>query len=166
MAYDFEKWVANDMLRKVTRRRWLPYFLGLMIVVMAAVGVLEAFDDGTDAERFPNMITFALPFILASLGSPFARDAWLGPRMDKVFDEFERDALARATTRAYSVFLSLLITLFIWFWFASVNGWPLPRTPLDWSTLGFAVMGIGAALPIFFTEIMVPLPPAGEMQED
>lgn len=164
MAYDFEKWVAND-LSAIKRRRLLPYFLGSMMVAMAVIGVSETLGGSKDDEQFPNMIPFILPFILASLGSPFARDAWLGPRRDKVFDEFERDALARATTRAYSVVTSLLIALFIWLWLASVNGWPLPRTPLDWSSLGVAIMGIGAVLPIFFAEIMVPLPPADDVPD-
>lgn len=83
-----------------------------------------------------------------------------------MFDEFERDVLARATARAYSVLLLLLILLFAWLCLASFNGWSVPHSPAEWFSLGLSMTGIGAALPIFFAELMVPVPPVEDMLDD
>lgn len=165
MAYDLDKWVANGR-KPVRRHRLLPYFLVAMMVAMAASGVAEIFDTASNVGRFTNPMLFVLAVMVASLGSPFARDAWMGPRAEKIFDEFEFAALSRATTRSYSVMIGLLVWLFCWLWLASDNGWPIPRTPLDWSSLGLAIIGIGGILPIFFAEILVPLPPTDDATDE
>ena len=165
MAYDLDKWFANGR-KPVKRTRWLPPFLALMMVASALIAVLEVFDNGKDTDRYPDLVIFWLPILVATLSSPFARDAWIGPRATKMFDEFERDALARATARAYAILMLLLIPLFGWLWLANVNGWPAPRNALDWSSLGLAVLFIGAILPIFFAEIMVPFPPAEDSSKE
>jgi hypothetical protein len=140
MAYDIEKWVANE--RKAGKRhRWLPYVLLAMMVAMAASGVADIFDPATSDDRMASPVIFLLAATIASLGSPFARDAWLGPRAERILDEFELAALSRATTRSYSVMIALLVWLFCWLWLASDNDWPIPRTPADWSSIGFAVIG-------------------------
>lgn len=165
MAYDFEKWVANDR-KAVKRHRATPFLLAFMMLVMAVTAVMEMLDGGTETRRIGNFFPMAVTMMIAMLGSPFARDAWLDPRVEKMFDEFERDALARATTRSYSTLMAILVAVFTWQWVATVNGWPMPRTPLDWWSMGMAVVGIGAVLPIFFAEIMVPMPPAEDMLDD
>lgn len=165
MAYDLNKWVAGGR-KPVRRSRWLAPFLGVMMVALATNGVLEAFDTGDDAHRFPDLIPFWLPVVLVSFLSPFGRDAWIGPRATQAFDEFERAALARATTRSYAVIMLLLMLLFAWLWLAGVYGWPAPDNPHDWSSIGLAILFIGAVLPIFFAEITVPLPPAGDTADD
>ena len=165
MAYSLNKWIANER-KPVKRSRWLPPFLGLMMVALAVNGVLEAFDRGDDAHRFPDLMMFWLPVLLVSFMSPFGRGAWIGPRATQAFDEFERAALARATTSSYAVMMLLLMALFAWLWLAGVNGWPAPSNPHAWSSLGLAVIFIGLVLPIFFAELMVPLPPINDATEE
>ena len=164
MAYDLTKWIGNER-QFAKRKRWLPWVLLASMLIIAAIGVLETFDNGVDRDRAPNMLPFAF-VVLATSASPFARDSWFGPHTQRAFDEFELAAVFRATTRAYSVLLSLLVALFSWLWLADVNGWPMPRTPLDWSSLAFAMFAIGAALPTLCAELMVPLPPEADPQDE
>ena len=164
MAYDPAKWLANER-RSGKRSRWLPWALLAAMLIIAAMAVLETFDNGVEPREIARIWPFLLVIILAG-PSPFARDTWLGRRADREFDEFELAALSRATTRAYSVLTSLLCAIVAWLWLARIFDWPVPRTPLDWSSLAFAILAITAGLPTLCAELMVPLPPDEDASDD
>lgn len=164
MAYDINKWVANDIHRR--RNRWLPWYLGFGLLITVAFSLVEVFDPAADDRRLGNFSAIVLVLMLGAGLSPFARSTWMTNTGLAAFDELERDALMRATQRAYAVMIGLLAVLFCWFWLASLNGWPMPRTAADWSSIGISLLAIGAALPIFFAEILVPIPPEGDEEEE
>lgn len=166
MAYDLNKWVLNER-KPVRRNKWVPYAIGGTMAISLLIGILEGLDKGTDADEseLANLLPLVLPFAFAVIMSPFARDAWVGPR-EAAFDEFESDALARASRRAFNICLFFVLGLFVWFWQAALWGWPMHHTPLDWSTLGLALFFSGAALPILFAEIGVPIPPDDDVDAD
>jgi len=163
MSYDLNKWVDNER-RSLPRNRYLVYALAVMIVATAALALLEVFERD-DRGRVANLGLPLILLTLAMINSPFARDGWLGVRGAR-YDEFEQSVLARATARAFAVMLALILALFVWLWLASVNNWPMPRTPVDWSALGLAFLGIGGALPVKMAELVVPVPPAGDGDHD
>jgi small neutral amino acid transporter SnatA (MarC family) len=165
MSYDLNKWVENERAT-VTRKRYLPYVLTLMIALIVGLALLEVFDGASDEWQVAShfgptllLLTFAL------VSSPFGRDGFAGFRNGS-YDEFEKLVLLRATFRAFTIMLVLILSFFLWLWLASSFGWPMPRTPLDWSAFGFAFLAVGAVLPVLMAEIMVPMPPRGEQDED
>lgn len=164
MAYDFNKWMANEASR-MKRHVWVPWYLAFLMIVPLLMAILEVFDDGVEEERFASATSWIFVMLALSM-SPFAKDMFRALGGQASTDEFERHALARATSRAYSVVLVMALILCAWCWLGTAYGWPMPRTPLDWSSWGIAFLTIGVALPIFFAEIMVPLPPEGDELEE
>ena len=158
MSCDIDKWVMNERT-PVPRTVWGRYGLAAGIVASAVTALAEILDTGADeGSGLPNIVILLLPFIIAGCVSPFARDAWVGPRL-ALFDEFEQAAISRATSRAFAIVMGIVAMLFLWFWVATTWDLAMPHTPIDWATLGFALMGIGFALPILLVEIAVPIPP-------
>jgi hypothetical protein len=157
VTYDLNKWVANER-RSLPRKRYVPFAVAAMLLVNAAMPFIEVFDRTPDSRVFSTAVPLLLLAVTMAT-SPFTRDAWLGLGSGSKYDEFQRAIAARATARAFAVLLGLILLVFLWFWVASLNGWPMPRTPLDWSAFALAFLAIGVALPVLFAEIMVPLPP-------
>lgn len=164
MSYDLNKWMANEASR-MGRRRWLPAYLGFLIVVPWLLAILEVFDDGVEEERFTNFSSSIFVLLALSL-SPFGKDIFRMFGGEASPDEFERAALSKATSHAYLIMLGLALILCTWCWLGSAYDWPMPRTPLDWSSWGMAFLVCGVALPVFLAEIMVPLPPEGDEMEE
>jgi hypothetical protein len=164
MAYDLNKWVLNER-KPVRRRKWVPAAIGGAMAMSVLIGILEGLDGGgPDEGDLANLIPLVLPFALAIMTSPFARDAWVGPR-EADFDEFESQVIARASRRALNIGLFAILAIFAWLWLAATFDWPRHHTPLDWSTFGLALFFSGAALPILLTETMVPIPPESDDAE-
>ena len=157
MAYDFNKWVTGD---RMARKPWLPWYLGLCLVLAIVYPILEMVDTDDEGHAVANLAPLLFLIIGTSL-SPFARSTWSEAGVPD-FDEREHIVLAHATRRAYSVFLGVVLASGTWLWIASLNGWMMPRSPADWSVWACSLLAIGVALPILFAEIMVPLPPVGE----
>ena len=114
-------------------------------------------------EAMLNPFIVVLPMIAAA-ASPFARSRLTQAGM-ACFDEFERDALLRATTRAYltlagGVMLGLGAVML-----ATLFGMRA-LTARDLAVAMLAVTGTAVALPILFAEAMVPLPPRADVPEE
>ncbi|MDJ0277225.1 hypothetical protein QLH51_10505 [Sphingomonas sp. 2R-10] len=136
------------------RTRWLLLAAAILAV---ALPVIELRADGDPAAWLPEVTPAIFPSIMAMAMSPFGRSTRALP-----LDEFERDALARASVRANLVIVLGIAALFVWLALASRLGWPMPTQPRHWMALGIAATGIAASLPVLFAEWMIPLPPAGE----
>jgi hypothetical protein len=163
VTYDFRKWVENER-RSIPRNRIVPYALGVVMIATAALAMFEVFEQD-DRGKVANLGLPLILLALAMIASPFGREGWAGFGNGR-YDEFERAVLTRATFHAFSLLLALILFFFLWLWISSSNGWPVPSTPLDWSALGFAFLGIGAALPVLMAELMVPMPPHEDAKEE
>jgi hypothetical protein len=133
------------------RTRWL---LLASIVVAAALPVIELRTAGDPANWAPQTTPAIFPSIMAMAMSPFGRNTRRLP-----LDEFERDALCRASMHAQTITALSIAALFIWLTLAARFGWPMPRATHQWVALGIAATGIAATLPVLLAEWMVPLPP-------
>ncbi len=163
--YDTLKWAANG--RRMQRRRKLAPLMALGILFAALPPFIEIFTanenpDGNLSTLFP----MSLLLLLCVTQSPFARTTWMTAHGLSAFDEFERDALASATTRAFRVVIAMAAAVFVWLWLASIFGWPAPVRPKQWHALGWSFLLIAATLPVFFAELMVPFPPEADDEED
>lgn len=162
MPYDARTWMASSSVRR-PRNRYTPWVIGFSFVVSTTVAVIALLSPARHATNI--ILCFTLP-IASCAASPFAREAWLTQAGRATYDEFERDALRRATQRAYGVLLLLLVLLFGGLWIAGFTGQHLASEPATWATLGLALTGIGAALPVLFAELLVPFPPVDDPEED
>lgn len=162
MSEHVRRWTAHPK-QTPPRSRLVGTSLVLSIVAALMLAIADTVRPG-DAS-FPN------PFILvltigAVSSSPFGREMWLTRRALATFDEFERAALFRATTRAYLALLLGMAALLALLALASWQTWPIPTSPAVWGDWCMAVLGIGIALPVAIAERTVPLPPAGDGEDD
>ena len=153
MALDFRKWHANGMKRR-PRRPWARWAMAGAIVVTLAAAAAHTV---VQPDHLPTPVMVWLP-LLVMMWSPFARDSWISDRGLASYDEFEQAGLLRATSRAYGVFLLLVLALLVWMWGAAMFGWPQPTTSRGWMAWGMALLATGTALPATFAEFMVPMP--------
>ena len=160
MAYDFNKWVAGDRMR---RRPWLRWYIGVGLIVAIGYPIVAMLDTDDGGQSIGNLVPL-LFLVIGAVLSPFARDRWSEPDLP-AFDERERIVLAHATRRAHSVFLGVVLASSTWLWLASLYAWPMPSSPADWSVWGYSLLAIGIALPLLFAEIMAPLPPEAEEED-
>lgn len=159
--YDPVQWSYRQRASR-KRSRAILWFGALGIVVAIAMPILEMLDTVEDEQRTAAFLPFAILLIVPVM-SPFGRSRLsIGAREEPDFDEHERAILARAGAVSHQWTVGLILLSFIWFYLASRNGWPMPSTPMDWSSWGFGLVSIALTLPVLFAEIMVPLPPAEE----
>lgn len=164
MSYDFKKWQANELERGARSPR-LAWSIGLGIGLALLAPTFALLDPDPD-DTIVSM-GFFFPLLIALGFSPFARDGLsLNARARRSYDEFERDALGRATRRAYAWMVALTFALFAYLWIGVQAGWRVPANAHQWSAVGLAFFFVGVALPVFFAELMVPLPPEGDEMED
>ncbi len=137
-----------------TRTRWL---LLAATILAAALPAIELRTPGDPDAWLPQVTPAIFPSIMGMAMSPFGRTTRALP-----LDEFERDALARASVRANIAVVFGIAALFAWLTLAARLGWPMPTATRHWTALGIAATGIAASLPVLFAEWMVPLPPIEE----
>lgn len=136
------------------RTRWLLLAATILAVTLP---VIELRTPGDPNAWLPQVTPAIFPSIMGMAISPFGRTTRALP-----LDEFERDALARASVRANFVVVLGIAALFAWLTLASRFGWLMPTATRHWTALGIAATGIAASLPVLFAEWMVPLPPTEE----
>jgi hypothetical protein len=147
------------------RRRW-ALMIGIAMLYTLTLPALVIFLPRPAHGFSPAYVMAFLPLFVVLPQSPFARLGWLRESRFLMFDEFERGAIALATRRAYTIVVLMLAALFAWLWLAAGDPTlPAPRTELQWSSLGASLIMIVVALPIFFAELMVPMPPADDIEE-
>lgn len=159
MSYDIRRWTANA--RPPARRsRWTRWavLVGLVAGLLLALAATFAPEPGA----YPSPI-IALVTILAASTSPFMRETWFTARGQAAFDEWERDALFRATTRAYALLLVALGVFLGWLWAASALGWTMPQRPVAWGSWLLFLLSAGLALPVAVAEFTLPLPTPDEV---
>lgn len=152
-GYDIRKWMADDMKRRPRRAvtRWV------LAVAITATLMLALAHTMTRSDYLPTSAMLWLPLLAMTL-SPFARDTWATHRGLAVYDEYEQQALLRATSRGYLAFLLLIAAMFGWLGAATAMDWPRPETAREWFDLGAALLVVGITLPVAFAEFMVPMP--------
>jgi len=158
MSYDHRKWVADTQTAR-RRSRWTRYYLAAGMLAGIMFAVAEVFDAGIDGK--PWTANPAILFLLIGVAplSPFGRESWMTEKGRATFDEFERNALSAATTRAYATLMTVMMLGMVYLWIASIAGWPVPTAPRQWAALTYLIVGLGLALPVFYAELLVPFPP-------
>ncbi len=153
------QWTNTD--RYGPRRRNLSALMAVGLLFAAMPPFLEIFTDNERTDGYISEVSaMTLLLILSAIQSPFARTIWLGgPKGDAGRD---RDMLALAVRRSALFTLSIAAAIFAWLWLASIFGWRAPTWPKHWFALGFSFLAIGAALPVFLAERMIPMPVAAE----
>lgn len=164
-GYDMRRW-QTQIGKDRRRRAGTKWLILLSLLLMFAMAVVDLVDPFPDRHGLPNLFGVLMPAVVAASLSPFARESWLTAKGRESYDEFERHAYARATLRAYLVFLGVVGAAFAYLWAAATLRWPLPLGPRGWATWGIVLLVTGAALPLLVAEIMVPIPPPEEEWED
>jgi|GEM_PF-1142527 len=163
--YDLNRWAAEEMARLPRRKHW-GWALGLAMAMTLTIPAIALFAPVDGDFKFTAVFVSALlPLMVALQQSPFAREMWFG-RERANLDEFEREALLRATRRAYRLLMALIIALCVWLWVATALDWPTPQRFEQWTGIAISMTAIGLALPIFFAETSVPHPPETDEAED
>ncbi|WP_375395665.1 hypothetical protein [uncultured Sphingomonas sp.] len=161
--YDYLKWHANARRRR-PRHRDTRWTLTVVLAAMLTFVIVATILNDPTRPFFPPFLIIPMPMIVATNRSPFARDTWLTERGLQQYDEFERAALGRATTRAY---LSLVLGLTAVLLLAALAldvGERITITPglfLIWAT---AVPVLAFTLPVLIAEWTVPMPDAEDQQ--
>jgi len=162
--YDPIQWTHRQWASR-KRSRSVLWFGALGIVIAAGLPILEMLDTAEDEDRLAAFLPFMILLLVPAM-SPFGRSRLsIGAKDEPEFDEHERAILNRASARSHIWTIGLILMSFIWFHLASLKGWPMPTTAMDWSSWGFGLVAISLTLPVLFAEIMVPLPPAGEEED-
>lgn len=163
MSYDIRKWTANEAKRR-PRRRFTGWAILLAIALSLGLAFIATFFHNPFGPRWPDLATIWLP-MLPTMTSPFARETWFTDRGVATFDEFERAALFRATTRAYLIYIFGVAAFLGWLWLGTQQGWSVPDTPHASGTWCLAALGIAVSLPVAVAELTVPFPPTSEEEE-
>jgi hypothetical protein len=147
------------------RRRW-ALMIGITMIYTLTLPALEILTPSPSQSISPVFLIAFLPLFIALPQSPFARTRWWSERGLAGFDEFERAAITAGTRRAYAIVILILAALFGWLCLAT---WApeivAPHTPRQWLALGMSLLSIVIALPVFFAELIVPMPPADDLEE-
>lgn len=157
MPLDFRKWAEEDFKRR-PRRASTRWVLAAGLALLIALPVIEMMSPGDPSRVFPNVMPMAMLLVIASMMSPFSREAIFTERGLSTYDEFERGALLAALRRSYLVLLLVVAALFVWLALGTRFGWPLPTLARQWTAIGFALLIAMLALPATFAEFMVPMP--------
>ena len=156
-GYDFRKWYDAEA-RERPRRYWVRWGLMIGLTLIWTTPVLSMVNLADRSALVPGITTTGMPMFLSALHSPFTRGAWISPQGFAKYDEFERKALSDAMRRAYLIDLCVIGALFLWLMAATRAGWPVPRTTVQWGSIGYSIVMTMLALPVIFAEIMVPMP--------
>ena len=159
MSYDLRKWVAESQTAR-KRSRWTRYYLAAGIFAGILFAIADLFDPGFGSKSWAANPAIAFLLLGVVPLSPFGRESWMTEKGRATFDEFERNALSAATTRAYATLITVMMLGMVYLWIASIAGWPVPTIPRQWAALTYLLVGLGLALPVFYAELLVPLPPA------
>jgi len=161
-GYDFRKWAANTAAKR-PRRAHTRWTLAVLFAAMLTWLAIATFTSTPEDRGVPGVIFIWAPIAMTS--SPFARDTWLTTRGLEQFDEFERAALARATSRAYLLFV-LGVPAALGLVAAQLHfGAAIAITPRLLVIWAMAVLAIGLTLPVLIAEWTVPILPPAESED-
>lgn len=164
MAYDFERWVANEALSR--RNPWLrrvyaaPFFV---IPVSLAIELGEGFGSRSLSVVGSLLAVAGLVCAISVVGSPFLRHTWRfsRSRAGTELDERERVVMAEAQAKSYLILVSGMILSLAYAGLAHKMGWWL-LGPEDIDVIDAPLIGMIAILPIVIAEWSVPLQSEGE----
>ncbi|MGQ7329786.1 hypothetical protein ACTGY6_12600, partial [Streptococcus suis] len=126
--------------------RW--YLLAAVIGSLALAIAQPFFPDAHGSGLPVGWFVVTALFNVSRGRSPFARNQWYVAR----YDEFEREAVLRATQNAYRVIVILAIAALIWCAVASAHALVMPHRWGDWAAWALALAAIASNLPALFAE--------------
>ncbi len=170
MHYDSRRWTGRYRPGEMPsefrtthpyRRRALRWVLLAIVIGSIGIAVAQPLFPSDGGAGLPFGALIALVVVNVAAGqSPFAR---AGMKADR-YDEFERVALERATSHAYSALSVLAAAAFGWCAFASARDLPMPHHWGDWATWAITFLAVASNLPAMLAEFMVPMPGDDEAQ--
>ncbi len=165
MSYDPIKWHEEEM-RVQPRRASAKWVMGAgLALALAAAIALPILHTSYPVTGAPPLATTATLAFVGAAFSPFSRGIWINKAKARL-DEFERNALNRATHTAYRIMALLAVLLCFWCALGTENHWPAPTQPSDWAQMAWTFTALGLVLPVFFAELIIPMPPNDEVEDD
>ncbi|WP_203310250.1 hypothetical protein [Sphingomonas beigongshangi] len=164
MAYDSRRWTGRYARGEMPpefaggrpyRSRHLRWYLLAAVVGSVALAVAQPLLPDAHGSSLPLGWFVAMAMFNVSRGrSPFARDQWYVGR----HDEFEREAILRATQWAYRIVVILMIAALTWCAVATAYALPMPRRWGDWAVWALTLAAVASNLPTLFAEFAIPFP--------
>lgn len=162
MGHDSRRWTgryapgeAPPEFARPYRNRHLRWWLVVAVVGSLALAVGQPLIPDAHGSNLPVGWFVATAMVNVPRGrSPFARSRWSGGG----YDEFEREAVLRATRNAYRVIVVLAVAALGWCAVASAHGLPMPHRWGDWAVWALALAAIASNLPALFAEWAIPFP--------
>ncbi|WP_210359340.1 hypothetical protein [Sphingomonas beigongshangi] len=164
MAYDSRRWTGRYARGEMPpefaggrpyRSRHLRWWLLAAVVLCVGVAVGELWMPPGHGSGLPIGWFVALATMNAPMGrSPFARRR----RYEGMLDEFERQAMAVATQRAYVCAVVLGAAAMGWCAVATAYALPMPSRWGDCAVWALTLAAVASNLPTLFAEFAIPLP--------
>jgi hypothetical protein len=164
MPYDPMKWHEEQQRnrpRNLSSKLLMGFGLAFVLGCAIAFPILGPAYPHTS---FP-VFGLAMPALMGAAFTPFSRGIWGNSKSAK-FDEFEQQSLNRAAMIAYRIIIPLAAFLCFWCAIGLSNNWPIPSTPNHWVQIGWTFLTFGLVLPVFIAELIIPMPPKAEMEDD
>jgi hypothetical protein len=163
MNYDPVKWHQNEM-PNLPRRWWCKLLIGAGLAAMLGWSVVFPVLRPDATQGMPGL-GFGFIAVLGVAFSPFNGVAWM-TRKNLRLDEFGDQAINRAAKIAFRTVVILAALLCLWCKIGLATGLPAPRTEVHWSQWAWTFFALAAALPVLIAEIIIPMPPTGDVEDD
>jgi hypothetical protein len=157
IAWDYEK-MRNRPRRFVSR-----ILIGAGLLVALGWAILFPILLPHEMDGIPGSV-FVFPVVFGMFLSPFAGSVWGNRKLQK--DEFEEQAANRATNTSFKIIVILAALLCFWSSIGISNELPSPKTAVHWSQWAWTFFILGAALPVLIAELIIPMPPKAELEEE
>ena len=164
MSYDPQKWHYEQMRNRPRHAASKP-MLGFGLLVMVVFSVILPLLGRSALESGFFAIGLAIPAIIGMSLSPFGRARLWGSHKELPVDEFEKDALNRASRVSFNIAIILAALTCFWCELGLRMNWPIPASPQHWSQLAWTFLVVGLTLPVFIAELMIPMPSKAEQDE-
>jgi hypothetical protein len=164
MSYDPIKW-HEEQLRNRPRNLTSKFLMGFGLAFALGCAIAFPFLGSAYPRTSFPVFGLAMPAIIGAAFTPFSRGIW-GNSESAKFDEFEQQSLNRAAMIAYRIIIPLTALLFVWCIIGLSNNWPIPSTPNHWGQIGWTFLIFGLVLPVFIAELIIPMPPKADMEDD
>lgn len=165
MALDFQKWY-DETKHIRPRRRSTKWIVGSWLAVLVSAAIMFPI-IGAKPAHFDRLIAIPLCMILfvSPPYFPIGSRVWVNKSKDR-FDEFALRARSKAESIAFRITATLAALLCFWCQLGKTLNWPIPNESFHWSLWAWTFVSLALYLPILIAEIIIPMPPKGEMGDE